>query len=113
MNTMNRSFAIENGPSADRLFDAVKYAYEEHDRIKVGFSVAKTYLEYTENSPTAYLKLKMGDVKLIGICHESGNSHSYNLRGYCFVCEDGENREVPFSAYYNTRTRKGSITLLA
>lgn len=113
MDTKNKTFAIEDGPSASRLFDAVKYAYEENDKIKVGFSVPKSYLGGSQKSPTAYTKLKMGDVKLTGIIHESGNGHSYILHGYCIVCEDGENREVPFRAYYDTRARKGSITLLA
>ena len=112
MNTMHKTIAIEDGPSVDRLFDAIKYAYEENSKIKVGFSVAKSYLECTDNSSATSIKLKMGDVKLVGICHESGDSHSYILRGYCSICEDGKSREVPFKAYYNARTRKGHVTPL-
>lgn len=109
MDTIKRTFSIESGPSADRLFDAVKYAYDEGAKVKVNFSIFKNELICPDDDS----KLpKFLSFKLIGICHESGNNFAYILKGYTTLQEAKQRREVPFEAFYDSRLRKGSLTLL-
>ena len=113
MDTRKRTFAIENGPSSDRLFDAVKYAYDEEAKVKVSFGISGSNYICTDDAKSAIKPTIFWNFKLIGICHESGNNCTYLLKGYAVIQEDKHRNDVPFEAFYDSRLRKGSLTLLS
>ena len=106
MNT-KKIFNIENGPSLDRLFDAFKYAYSEYyDKVYATFLIAKSYTTPPGASGRAFRLLDAKDFRLTSIQHEDGSGQSFNLAGYCKVYDTPKN----FTAYYNAKTRKGTIS---
>lgn len=110
---MNTKFAypIEDGPSADRILDSLKYAYDKRDRVHVDFKVAKSYTGPKDEPGTMYQILPMGETKIVGVTHEDGSGSSFLLKGYARGVDGEPNTvTVPFDAYYNAKTRKGHIT---
>ena len=128
MDTNMFTHNIENGPSLDRLLDLFKYSYVKNAFIPANFVIAEGYTCPPGEPGCAFVPLETSDFHINSIAHESGADTNYELSGWCQVAlgktrrsikkEDGVNvcstwREcisANFSAYYNTRTRKGSIT---
>ncbi len=123
-------FNIENGPSMGLLVDAFKYAYDETVKIPVTFVVAKGYTAPLGDPGCAFEPLEMNATCITTLQHECGNSHSFNIEGNCRVALGKEHFEtvydakervnvckkwtdlVParFEAYFDTKSRKGTIT---
>lgn len=128
MDTNMHTHNIENGPSLDRLLDLFKYSYVEAATIPANFVIADSYTCSPSDPGCAFTILETKDIHINTISHESGNDCSYELSGWCHVAlgerkhaskiENGiyvhstwrELVSANFSAYYNTRTRKGTIT---
>lgn len=114
MNT-KKEYEIMNGPSKDALFDACKYACSKNARIALEFSIAAGYTTPPENPNCAYVPLKAGDYIITMIQHEDGSGESFNLSGFCKADTDvfgkGTLESYEFSMYFNTKSRKGHITL--
>lgn len=113
MNT--ETYQIVNGPGRDTLFDACKYAYSDV-KLYANFTVALGYTMPPNDPSAAYIPMTLKEVKVIGIEHENGSGHSFNLYGYCKanLSVIGMQEKTPcntykFMAYYNAKTRKGTI----
>ena len=114
MNT-NKTYDIVGGPSRDLLFDGCKYAYDRRSNIDVYFSVATGYTAPPERPDSAYVLMDISELRIAGIEHESGSGESFNLHGYCKLNEKPLATGIllkpyKFKAYYNARTRKGTIS---
>lgn len=117
-----RFFEILGGPNKETLFDACKYAYDQNSSVVVEFKVAKGYTSNPKRSSTKrhrssnclYIPLQLEDIVVASIEHEDGTGDKFNLKGYCKVELDktfglpGGNCQ--FSAYYNAKTRTGTIS---
>ena len=120
MNTKEKPnrYEIVAGPNKDVLFDACKYAYNKHAHVAVDFVVAIAYTMPRSNHGYACLQMQISDIKICGIEHEDGSGESFNLHGYCkanldsFGTTKAVRKPYRFKAYYNARTRKGSITFI-
>ncbi len=125
-----RQFNIENGPNVDRLLDMFKYAFDKSVSIPGTFVVAECYTAKPDSPGAAYIPLEMKDTTILSIEHESGNDYCLNLSGHCRVAL-GERKSssnwdpkekatvcktwrelvyARFDAFYNAKTRKGTIT---
>ena len=116
MNT-KKEFEIVNGPSKDLLCDAFKYAYNKAARITIEFSIAAGYTMPPEHPSSAYVPAKIGGFIISSLEHEDGSGESFNIRGYCKadiakLFGEGTFKAYKYEAYYNTKTRKGTIALL-
>lgn len=119
MDTKEKLYQIENGPSRDRLVDAFKYAYDKDARVDIHFDVALGYTAPRDDPKSVYIPAYMGHTRIVALEHESGSGHSYNLRGYClanlvrmdgFATDESEGTQAyQFVAYYNTANRTGTI----
>lgn len=119
MNTKRteRIFDIVNGPSISLLFDACKYAYDRVITIPVNFTVVLAYIAPKDNPSRAYIAMPISDIVIAGIEHEDGSGSSFNLYGYCKANLDTIDMKMArtpykFEAYYNVRSRKGTIIFL-
>lgn len=105
---------IENGPSADRIFMACKYAYDDNARVEVKFEIAEDYFG-DSGGARAHLRGVLEDVRITSIKHEDRSGHSFNLTGYCKTDFDkngnGSSKLVAhsFTAFYNAKIRKGTM----
>lgn len=100
-------YDIIGGPSRDLLFEAAKYTYEKGVRFCLNFDVVKGYSSPNLDDPsTMAFLLDVADVMVVGISHESGSGHQFNVEGFCNV--EGEGKK--YKAYFDTETQKGSIT---
>lgn len=111
----NRSFDIVSGPNKDTLFDSCKYAYTESATIPIDLRIAVGYTMPEGHPGRAYIPMHIREVLLVSIEHECGSGESFNLRGYCEAdLESLGGRAIykayQFKAYYNSKTRKGTIT---
>ena len=90
---------IVDGPSRDTLFDSMKYSYESG--IPIEFKI-----NGEDSSP-----LRIRDVEIHMIQHEDGTGYKFNLEGYLDV-KIADQGYIPrrFKAFYNAKTRKGTIT---
>ena len=101
----SRSYDIVGGPNRDLLFDACKYAHSRGVDIPVVFSIINSSV-----------LTSIMNIRINGIEHEDGSGESFNLHGYC---ESDVNHRggIPvfksygFKAWYNSKSRKGYITL--
>ena len=124
MNEVKKSvvnrYDIIGGPSKSALFDACMYVYNKDAKIAVNFTISQGYSNDTNDATRLYLPLPVTNIKITGIEHEDGSGESFILKGYCNVDKDyllrKENtyryRYSRFSAYYDTRSRKGTFTLI-
>lgn len=109
------TYDILNGPSADRLFDACRYAYDDGVKIPIDFGIAIGYSMPRDDPGCALVGAHSCGLRIAGIEHEDGSGHSFNIKGYCTGFKKG-----PYSTplyvnyrvqiYYSTKTRKGKIT---
>ena len=114
VNPKKETFLIEDGPCRERLFDALKYAYDKGVNMTVKFSIAPD----KDSHPSDHFKVK--NVRIAGIDHEDGTGHSFIVKGYleiCFgetMCNDIIKTDYTycrFDACYSTQTRRGRIAL--
>lgn len=95
---------IVAGPNKDMLFDACKYAYSKSAKIKIEFALMDEH-----DAP-----IVMSDTMITGIEHEDGSGDSFNIFGYCKLNSEPLSAFIfayyRFTAYYNVRTRKGTIS---
>lgn len=92
---------ITDGPSADKVLDAVKYAYDKTVTMKPWFEIlldAKTPAPYTSSKPE---RTRILADKIVGISYESGAPGMFILTMYAL---DGT-----YEAFYNASTRKGAM----
>lgn len=116
MDIKEKTYDIIGGPSKDLLFDACKYAYNAlPTNIGLYFSVVKGYTTPVDNPGCAYVLMDISDIRIVGIEHEDGSGESFNLHGYCNINEKPLAaglllKSYKFKAYYNAKTRKGTIS---
>ena len=117
MNTeKTRTYSIVDGPNRDLIVDAFKYAYDKDSTLPVDFSVAIGYTTKPGEPGCAYIKMAIKNIVIARIEHECGNGHSYNLFGYCkadlrsFGGVGKDYKDYSFTAYYNAKTRSGTIS---
>ena len=107
---ISRNYQIMNGPSADRLFDALKYAYDKKGaNVTIDFDVSEGLTSHNKEV-AAYLKMDAKNWHISSITHEDGSGHSFNLAGYVAIKTSTEYENYSFSAYYNANSRTGSIS---
>lgn len=111
-----RHYEIVNGPNKDTLFDACKYAYSKTTKFAIDFEVAASYTMPRNHPGCAYVPMDMSDVTIHGIEHEDGSGESFNIHGICKVAlhrsrlSNDAKLCCKFKAYYNAKTRTGTIT---
>ena len=98
MDIKKRSYEITSGPSKDRIFDSCKYLVHGYTSVNVAFEVMGT------------VRLVVCGVQILGIEHDENDSggDSFNLKGVARLGREDE--ALRFTAYYNAKSRKGSIT---
>ena len=104
-------YAIVNGPNRDRLIDAFKYAYGS-DKVSANFAVAIDYRTIEESRNRVYALAQIERMTINTIQHEDGSGESFNLSGRCTACLErygGAKHYYKFEAYYNAKTRTGTI----
>lgn len=106
--------AIIDGPNADRLIDAFKYAYDDASNISIVFKAKKSAELFVW---TAFVS------KIVGVTHKDGTGHSFEITGYCKVprrylegkpianVQDKELLVMRFEAFYDAKNRCGSLNL--
>lgn len=115
MNTNRRSFEINNGPSRDLIFDAMKYSYDEGKVIPVNFLISVAYTAPLDDPGCAYVAAKLDSMTIESIEHEDGSGYSFNIEGHCRAALSAAAAIhsgmtwYKFRAYYNARSRKGRI----
>ena len=124
MNTsksVTNCFSIINGPSKSVLFDSCQYAYSKDVKVYINFAIPQGYSNHSNDATKLYLPMQITDTVITGIQHEDGSGESFNLEGHCKVDIDYHIRNDGvcryqyrrFTAYYNSKSRKGTITLIA
>ncbi len=110
--TKEKYYDIVAGPNKDTLFDACKYAYNKTTKFAIDFGVAVGYTMPRNHPGCAYVPMDMSDVAIHGIEHEDGSGESFNIHGMCKAALRGssDTKFYKFKAYYNTKTRTGTIT---
>ncbi len=117
MNTKEKLYNIEDGPSRDRLIDAFKYAYDKNANVDVHFIVALGYSAPRDDPKCAYIPAYMGKTRITRLEHENGTGNSFNVYGHCRASltridgfgSDSDASTYRFVAYYNAANRKGTI----
>ena len=110
----SRYYSITAGPCRDLLFDAMKYLFDKAAKLPVKFTVVYTYKKDVGATEDKMYELLVENVRITSIQHEDGSGESFNLQGSCDVDLDPFTKKPcpephRFKAYYNSRTRKGSI----
>lgn len=124
MNTsksVTNCFSIINGPSKSVLFDSCQYACSKDVKVHIDFAIPQGYSSHDNDAIKLYLPMQITDLVITGIQHEDGSGESFNLEGHCKVDIDYHIRNDGvcryqyrrFTAYYNSKSRKGTITLIA
>lgn len=124
MNTsksVTNCFSIINGPSKSVLFDSCQYAYSKDVKVHINFAIPQGYSNHSNDATKLYLPMQITDIVITGIQHEDGSGESFNLEGYCKVDIDYHIRNDGvcryqyrrFTAYYNSKSRKGTFTLVS
>ncbi len=110
-------YEIVAGPNKDLIFDSCKYAYDDVN-LYANFVVAVAYTVPKGAAGRAYIPMAFSEGIVTEIDHEDGTGEKLKLKGYCRVDtkaiaeKDVVLRARGFEAYYNTRTRKGTITFV-
>ena len=104
------TFGIVDGPSRDAIFDAMKYNYET--RLPLDFKIIKGSTIPEDGQPESNDAINTRDVEIHTIQHEDGSGFNFNLEGYIDIKIEGQGY-IPrrFKAFYNAKSRKGSISL--
>ena len=116
--TKEKYYDIVAGPNKDALFDVCKYVCSKTAKLTVNFTVAIGYTMPKNDPGCAYIAMAITDIMIYGIEHEDGSGESFNLHGYCKADLNslgGNNvtyKSYRFKAYYNSKNRKGCITLI-
>lgn len=125
MNTTSKSvtnrFSIINGPSKSVLFDSCQYCYSKDVKVHIDFAIPQGYSSHSNDAVKLYLPMQITDIAITGIQHEDASGESFNLEGYCKVDIDYHIRNDGvcryqyrrFTAYYNSKSRKGAFTLVS
>lgn len=103
---------IVNGPNKDTLFDACKYAYSK-TTIAIDFGVAAGYTMPRDHPGCAYVPMDMSDVVIRGIEHEDKSGEHFIIHGICKTTlprSSDSAKFYKFNAYYDSKTRTGTIT---
>jgi hypothetical protein len=114
MGSIQRNFKITSGPDRDQLFTACKYAYEKGVVFPIQFVITHSTRATDEKGKKNIVPKLVTDIKIIGIDHDSGSGRAFNLRGYCRVDIwplENSDRLYKFHALYNTKSKKGVLTL--
>ena len=119
--SVTNHYEIFSGPSKSALFDACMYAYSKDAKIAVNFGISQGYSNHGDDAIKLHLMMQITDTVITGIQHEDGSGESFNLEGYCKVDIDYHIRNDGvcryqyrrFTAYYNSKSRKGTFTLIA
>ena len=99
-------YDIIGGPNRDQLFEAAKLTYERGIRFSIKFDIVEGYSSPDLDDPTAMaFLLDVTDIMIVGIAHEDGSGHSFNVEGFCNV--EGEHKK--YIAYYDTESMGGNI----
>ena len=113
----NRTYKIAGGPNRDRLFDAIKYAYDVDTKVPINFQVVYGTTMPTTHPGCANIYLQMRNICVVSIQHECGSGYSFNIEGYLKTRLDNpheilesEMRDYRFKAYYNADTREGVMS---
>ena len=111
-----KTYKILSGPNADRLFDACRYAYDKDVEIPINFGIIIGYSRPKDDPGCCAIGAYSCGLRIASIEHEDGSGCSFNIGGYC----DTGLRVGPYSEpqyigykvriYYNSKSRKGSIT---
>lgn len=109
----SKLFEIVAGPSKDLLFDACKYAYSRQNHLTVGFKVAIGYTRPKNDPGAGIIPMTISDMVITSIQHEDGSGESFNIEGFCranLLSITETLKSYNFNAYYETRTRRGTIS---
>ncbi|MBQ1387762.1 hypothetical protein IIY68_03170 [Candidatus Saccharibacteria bacterium] len=112
------TYEIVGGPSTDRLFDALRYAYDKDVKIPINFGIV-IGLSRPKNDPgCCSIGAHSCGLRLTSIQHEDGSGCSFNIGGY----SDTGLKKGPYSEplyvghkvkiYYNSKSREGHITFI-
>ena len=124
MNTTAKSvtncFRIINGPSKSVLFDSCLYAYSADANVNVNFAISQGCSNHSNDATKMHLMMQITDIEITGIQRVDGPWERFNLEGHCrvdidyHIRNDGvcRYRYRRFSAYYDTKSRKGRFTLI-
>ncbi len=117
MELINRMFDIVSGPNKDALFDSCKYFCNRNAAIPIEFGVAIGYTMPKGHPGCAYIPMHIKEIQICGITHENGSGESFNLQGYCLadlgsIGDKVNYTSYEFKAYYNSKTRKGTISFI-
>ena len=108
--------AIEKGPSKDRLFDAMKFTYDQDVDIPIQFYVVVGYSAPVDHPGCMVFYAGIKNLRITSLEYEDGSGDSFNIRGFCDTNADTRTNSTyehcKFKAYYNTVTRKGSMEFL-
>lgn len=110
----NHARKIVNGPSADRLFDACRYAYDSKVKIPVHFGIVAGNSMSKDHPGCAAILAHSCDLILTSIEHEDGSGNSFNIGGYCKGFKVGPYDEPKYAdcrvkIFYNSKSRNGFI----
>ncbi len=110
MDASQITFHITGGPSRGRLFDHVKYLYEDEEGAP---TVSIHFSTWARPDGTG---AKIVGVRIHSIRHKDNTGYNFTLEGTCLVETFSKTEDVfsqhKFLAFYNSKKRKGKIELL-
>lgn len=116
MKTEKRSFDIVSGPSLQVVLDSLKYGTNPEAKIPIEFKVALGYTAPPSEKTAAYVPANIRHINVRGINREGFSEDSFKIYGVC-EADLRMNQKIKFyrvyrfEALYNTKVRKGRITL--
>ena len=108
----SKVFDILDGPDTLLLVNAFRYAFVP-SLYPVEFKIAVGYTTRDDVAGFAYFPMDADSFQILGIEHEDGSGHSFNLHGTCkasLILTGRDKKSRRFKAYYNTVSRKGTIS---
>ena len=113
---VGKSFDIISGPSLQTVLDSLKYGTNPEAKIPIEFKVALGYTAPPSEKNAAYVPANIRYINVRGINREDLSEDSFKIYGVC-QADLRMNQKIKFfkvykfEALYNTRVRKGRITL--
>ena len=110
------SFDIISGPSLQTVLDSLKYGTNPRAKIPLDFKIALGYTAPPSEKTAAYVPASIRNIDVRGINREGLSEDSFKIYGVC-QADLRMNQKIKFfkvyrfEALYNTRVRKGRITL--